>query len=132
MTKSQVFKRATILNLAVTGAIAILGSVGGFLAASSAGVFGALLGAGIAAAFGLFTLGSIALGGKLSLGGFYGAVLGGWLVKVLLFAVFIAALRSAEWMHGPTFFFALVAAVLGNLAVDSWVVLTGRIETVQS
>lgn len=132
MTKAEVFKRAMWLNLAVAVLIAALGSLAGYLASGFSGVAGALVGAAIALSFGLLTLTSIQIGGRLPLGGFYGLVLGGWLAKVLLFAILIGALRGAEWLHGPTFFFALVAAVLGNLSVDSWVVLKGRLEIVQS
>lgn len=132
MTKQQVFNRALMLNLAVGIAIALIGSLLAFLLVDAQAIFGALIGAGIAFSFGLLTLLSIQFGGRLPIGGFYGVVLGGWLIKVLLFAILIGSLQDAEWLHGPTFFFALVAAVMANLAVDSWVVLKGRIETVQS
>ena len=132
MTKQQVFKRAMLLNFGVALLIAAAGSLIGFLVIGSEGVAGALVGAGVAFSFGLLTLLSIQIGGRLPIGGFYGLVLGGWLIKVLLFAVLIGSFRGAEWLDGPTFFFALVAAVLSNLAVDSWVVLKGRIEIVQS
>lgn len=130
MTKQQVFKRAMFLNFGATGAIAAIGSLVGWLTIGAAAIFGALIGAAIAFSFGVLTLLSIQIGSRLPIGGFYGLVLGGWLIKVLLFALLIGALRGAEWLHGPTFFFALVGAVLSNLAVDSWVVLKGRIETV--
>lgn len=132
MTKQQVFQRAMLLNFGVAVLIAAIGSLIGYFSVGSSSVAGALIGAGVAFSFGLLTLLSIQIGGTLPIGGFYGLVLGGWLIKVLLFAVMIGSLRDAEWLHGPTFFFALVAAVLSNLGVDSWVVLRGRIETVQS
>lgn len=132
MTKQQVFKRALLWNFGVAGVIAVIGSLIGFLVVGTESVFGALMGSSIAFSFGLLTLLSIQLGGRLPIGGFYGLVLGGWLVKVLLFAILIGTLRGADWIHGPTFFFALVTAVLANLAVDSWVVLKGRIETVST
>jgi hypothetical protein len=132
MTKKQVFSKAFKFNLALGLFIAAIGSALGWMAAESAGVFGALIGAGVTFGFGLLTLLSIQLGSKLPLGGFYGLVLGGWLLKVLLFAILIGSLRGAEWLHGPSFFFAIVASVLGSLSIDSWVVLKGRIETFQS
>lgn len=132
MTKAQVFSKALRFNLVLALLIGALGSVLGWIFAQSAGVFGALIGAGVTFGFGLLTLLSIQLGAKLPLSGFYGLVLGGWLLKVLLFAILIGSLRGADWLHGPSFFFAIVASVLGGLAIDSWVVLKGRIETVQS
>jgi hypothetical protein len=57
-------------------------------------------------------------------------VLGGWLLKFLLFAGVLLALQNAEGFAGPVFFFAVVATVLGGLAIDSWLVLKGRVPTV--
>jgi hypothetical protein len=94
------------------------------------GVFAALLGAGVSALFGTMTILSIWFGGKLSLNGFYAMVLGGWLFKFLLFAGVLLALQNAEGFAGPVFFFAVVATVLGGLAIDSWLVLKGRVPTV--
>jgi hypothetical protein len=45
----------------------------------------------------------------------------------LLFAIVLAALQDADFISGPVFFFAVVTSVLGGLAIDSWVVLKGRL-----
>lgn len=107
--------------------IGALGSALGYLFAGTAGVVSALIGSFVAVAFSTPTILSIWFGSKLPLAGFYGLVLGGWLIKVLLFAVVLAVLQDADFISGPVFFFAVVTSVLGGLAIDSWVVLKGRI-----
>jgi hypothetical protein len=72
----------------------------------------------------------VLFGAKLPLGGFYGLVLGGWLIKIILFAIGLGALQRVDFVHGPTLFFTIVISVLGGLGIDSWVVLRSRIPTI--
>jgi hypothetical protein len=78
------------------------------------------------------TIGSSRFGSRLGLNGFYALVLGGWLLKVLLFALLLGALQGATFISGPMFFFAVVASVLGGLAIDSYVVLNAKIPVVEN
>jgi hypothetical protein len=119
--------RVTLWSAIATGLIALVGGALGFLFAGEDGLISGLLGAAIAFVFSLITLLSITLGSRLSLAGFYGLVLGSWLLKVIVFGAVLVVLRSAEFIHGPTFFFALVAAVIMGLAIDSWAALRARI-----
>jgi hypothetical protein len=122
----SVFLQSTVLVLG----IAIIGSGLGWLFAGISGVTSALIGSVVALVFTLLTVLSVWFGSKLPLAGFYGLVLGGWLLKVVLFGVLLAVLLGADFLHGPTFFFAIVATVLGGLAIDSVAVLKNRIPTV--
>ena len=124
---ASLYKRALGLSAILVLAIAGIGSGLGFLVAGTPGVMSALIGSVVALAFSALTILSIWFGAKLPLAGFYGLVLGGWLVKVLLFAVVLAALQDADYISGPVFFFAVVTSVLGGLTIDSWVVLKGRL-----
>lgn len=126
-SSSEVFKKSLAFTLYLALAISLIGGLVGFLMFGLQGLFSALLGAVIALAFSAITILSIWLGGKLSLNGFFGLVLGGWLLKMILFALSLGALRNAEFIAGPVLFFALVAAILGGLAIDSYVVLKSRI-----
>ena len=123
---ADIYKKALALSAVLMMVIGVFGSGLGFLFAGAPGVYSALIGAAVSALFSVLTILSIWLGSKLPLAGFYGLVLGGWLVKVLLFAVTLGLLQGADFISGPVFFFAVVATVLGGLAIDSWVVLKGR------
>lgn len=131
-SSTQVLAKALKLSAVLVVAVAALCSLVGFLIVGIEGVLTALLGAAIALVFTSMTLLSVLFGARLPLGGFYGLVLGGWLLKVVLFAVLLAALQRMEFIHGPTLFFAIVLSVLGSLGIDSWVVLRSRIPTIDS
>lgn len=125
-----VFAKVLKLGSALIGAIAILGSGIGFLAAGLPGLLGALAGAVIALIFVSLTALSVLVGSKLSLGAFYGIVLGGWLLKMVLFMIAISVLRSIEGLNGVAIFATLVASILGSLAVDAYVVTKSKIPAV--
>jgi hypothetical protein len=127
---SNLFTRVLKLGSALIGAIAILGGLIGFFVAGVPGLTSALIGASLTLAFVTRTALSVWLGGKLPLAGFFGVVLGGWLVKIVGFALVIGALKGADFINGPVLFFTLVAAILGTLAVDSVLVLKARIPVI--
>jgi hypothetical protein len=125
-----VFRSVLIQGSILTAAIAVVGGGIGFAVAGQPGLFSALIGAGLALAFVTLTAVSVWLGGKLPLGGFFGLVLGGWLLKLVGFILVIGALKGADFINGPVLFFKLVASILGTLAVDSLVYLKARIPVV--
>jgi hypothetical protein len=72
------------------------------------------------------------IGSKLGLGGFLAMVLGGWLLKMVLFLVIFSLLNRAEWLTleaRPVVFFTIVAAVIGGLVLDTWIVTKARLTT---
>lgn len=129
---AQLFSKALKLTLLLAAAIAALGSLVGALVYGLPGVFSSLIGAAVAALFGSLTILSIRFGSKLGLNGFYALVLGGWLIKLVLFAILLAQLQGASIISGPMFFFAVVASVLGGLAVDSYLVLSAKLPVVEN
>jgi hypothetical protein len=123
---TRVLKLGSLLVLGVTA----IGSLVGFLVAGNSGLLAALAGGAAAFAFTALTVLSLLFGSKLSLGGFLGVVLGGWLIKVLLFLVLFSFLNRAEWLTlsaRPVVFFVVVAAVIGGLVLDTLVVTKARI-----
>ena len=131
-SSTQVFAKALKLSALLVVSVAVICSIIGFLVVGVDGLWTALIGAAIALVFTSLTVLSVLFGARLPLGGFYGLVLGGWLLKIVLFALLMAALQRMDFIHGPTLFFASVLSVLGRLGIDSWVVLRSRIPTIDS
>ena len=128
----QLFKKVLGQTALLTGLIASLGSLAGYFIESMNGVVSALIGAGLAFAFGALTVVSMMIGRKLSLAGFFGVVMGGWLIKLIGFALLARSLQGAEFINGPVLFLTLVAAILGSLVIDSIAVLSARIPVVEA
>jgi len=126
----QLFKNVLGQTALLTGLIASLGSLAGFIVEGINGVVSALIGAGLAFVFGALTVVSMMIGRKLSLAGFFGVVMGGWLIKLIGFALLARSLQGAEFINGPVLFLTLVAAILGSLVIDSIAVLSARIPVV--
>lgn len=126
----QLFTRVLKQGAILIGAVAVLGGVIGFLIAAVAGLVSALIGAAMALVFVSMTALSVWLGGKLSLGGFFGVVLGGWIFKLLLFIGLVLLLKGASFIVGPILFVCIVVSVIGSLALDAIVVVKTRIPTV--
>jgi hypothetical protein len=126
-TSAEVFSAVLKQGLILVAAIAILGGGLGLVFAGVNGLISGLIGAGLALAFSSLTAFSVKFGGRLSLGGFFGVVLGGWIVKLVGFIVMIALLKGATFIAGPVLFFTLVASILGTLVIDSLIVMKSRI-----
>ena len=131
-SSTQVFAKALKLSALLVVSVAVICSIIGYLVVGVDGLWTALIGSAIALVFTSLTVLSVLFGARLPLGGFYGLVLGGWLLKIVVFAVLMAALQRMDFIHGPTLFFAIVLSVLGSLSIDSWVVLRSRIPTIDS
>jgi hypothetical protein len=125
-----VFTKVLKVGSVLIASIAVVGAGLSFVFAGAPGFFGALIGAGIALVFVSFTALSVLIGGKLSLGGFYAVVLGGWLLKIILFIGLLVVLRDVEGLNRVALFVTLVASVLGSLAVDAYVATKARIPAV--
>lgn len=128
----QLFKRVLGQTALLTGLIASLGSLAGYFVESVNGVVSALIGAALAFAFGALTVISMMVARKLPLAGFFAVVMGGWLVKLIGFALLARSLQGADFINGPILFLTLVAAILGSLVIDSIAVLSARIPVVES
>lgn len=124
---NTVFRKVLVRGSLLIMAIAIVGSLAGGLAAGMPGVLAAVIGSAMTLVFVSLTALSVWLGGKLGLGAFFGIVMGGWLVKIIIFIVLVKVLLGNTAINGPTFFFTVVAAILGSLVVDSLAVLKARI-----
>jgi len=118
-------------GVVLTVVIAALGSLVGFLVAGGNGLVSALIGAAVTALMMALTVLSIMLAQRVtrdepSLTLFFGIVLGVWLLKFVVFIVFIMLLRGAPFLDPVVFFVAVLAAVLGSLVVDTLAFVRSR------
>jgi hypothetical protein len=116
----------------VTAALAVLAGIVGFLAAGTTGLWSALAGVLIAAVFLAITGLSILIanrwfGDDLYVPIFFGIVLGGWILKFIIFIVALLILRGQPWIEPTVFFVSVVVSVLASLAVDVVVMLRTRV-----
>ncbi|MEJ3404566.1 hypothetical protein WDJ51_07470 [Rathayibacter sp. YIM 133350] len=130
-TSNPLLRRALIWSALLALVIMVVGGVVGFLVAGWSGVASALAGTAMAVIFMGITAGSILLanrfaGSDMFVGAFFGIVMGGWLLKLVLFVVLVLVLRGAPWIQPMVLFLSVVAGVIGSLAVDVIVVTTSR------
>jgi hypothetical protein len=131
-TSTPVLRDVLKYGLILAGVIAIVGMLLGGLFAGWVGVTSALIGTLMAAVFLSITALSILIanrfiGSDLFVGLFFGIVLGGWIVKFVLFLVLAILLRDQPWINPVVLFLSLIAGVIGSLVVDMIVVFRSRV-----
>ena len=130
-TSVPVLRRILVYGSFLAGGIALLGAViGGFVAGSS-GVVSALIGTLMAVVFMGITAGSILLanrfaGTSAAIGAFFGIVMGGWLVKFVVFLLLMVLLKDQPWIQPVVLFLSIIAGVVGSLLVDVFVLMKSR------
>jgi hypothetical protein len=129
---TTVLRRAVVLGALVAGGVAVVAGGLGLVFAGTSGLISGLVGAAFALLFlGVTAIGLIlagrSLGTPLGPSVFFAVVLGGWIVKLLLFLVAMLLLRDQPWVQPVVLFLAIVATVIGSLAVDVVVVSRSRI-----
>ena len=130
-TSIPVLRRILIYGVYVALAIAVVGSIVGFVIDGGTGVLSALIGTAMSVAFMGITAGSILLanrvaGNESAIGGFFGIIMGGWLLKFVVFLVLLVLLQDRAWIHPMVLFFCIIAGVIGSLVVDAVVVMKSR------
>jgi len=135
ITSTPVLRTTLVWSAVVTAALAVVGAVVGFLVAGTNGLFSALAGVVLAALFLGVTGVSILIanrwfGDPLYVPVFFGIVLGGWLLKFVVFIVVLLVLRGQSWIEPTEFFVAIVAGVVASLVIDVIVLTRMRIPTV--
>ncbi|MFT8637006.1 MAG: hypothetical protein ABF811_03490 [Pseudoclavibacter sp.] len=127
MNLSHVLRRTLVYSAILSGAIAVVGGIVGGLVAGGRGILSAVIGAALGLVFfGITTL-SVLLGRRLGSVGMIGVVVGGWMLKAVVFIVILASLRGAAFVNGPVLFFCLVAVSLGTVLIDAMVFMRARL-----
>ncbi|WP_137846302.1 hypothetical protein [Microbacterium sp. 2FI] len=132
ISSTPILRTVLVWSAAVTGALAIIGAIVGYLVAGAEGMWSALLGVLIAAIFLAITGASILIanrwyGDPLYVQLFFAIVLGGWILKFVVFIVALLLLRDQPWISPTVFFVSIVVSVLASLVVDVVVMLRMRV-----
>lgn len=130
-TSIPVLRRILSYGLYVALAIAVVGSIVGFVFDGGTGVLSALIGTAMSVAFMGITAGSILLANRVAgkesaIGGFFGIIMGGWLLKFVVFLVLLVLLQDRAWIQPMVLFLCIIAGVIGSLVVDAVVVMKSR------
>ena len=132
ISSTPILRTVLVWSGTVTAVLLVAGGLIGYLVAGTDGLWSALAGVLIAAVFLAITAASILIanrwfGDALYVPIFFGIVLGGWILKFVVFLVALFVLRDQPWIVGPVFFLALVASVLASLLIDVVVLLRMRV-----
>jgi hypothetical protein len=127
-----VFRQILIYGSILALAIAVVGAILGGIFAGGSGVVSALIGTAMALAFMGITAGSILFanrfaGRESAIGMFFGIVMGGWLLKFILFLVLVVLLKDQPWVAPVVLFLSIIAGVVGSLVVDVVVIMKSRV-----
>ncbi|PPL18807.1 hypothetical protein [Microterricola pindariensis] len=130
-SSNPVLRRALTLGGFVALGIAVVGGIIGFVVDGGVGLLSALIGTGLAVIFMGVTAATILLanrfsGSDLFVGAFFGIVLGGWLLKFVVFLVVVIILKDQAWVNPVVLFLSLIAGVIGSLIVDVLVMMKSR------
>jgi hypothetical protein len=132
VSSTPILRTVLMWSGTVTAILAVVGAIVGFLVAGTTGLWSALAGVLVAAVFLGITGASILIanrwfGDPLYVPIFFGIVMGGWILKFVVFIVILLVLRSQPWIEPAVFFLAAVVSVLASLAVDVVVMVRMRV-----
>jgi len=131
-TAMTALKRIIVYGAFLALGIAVVGSIVGLVVDGGRGVLSAVLGTAIAFIFVAVTAGSVILADRASGSDFlsplfFGIVLGGWILKFVVFLVALVLLKDQPWVNTLVLFLSIIVAVLGSLVVDVLVIAKARI-----
>lgn len=131
MSVTALARRAVFAGAIVTSFIAVVAATWGALVSELAGMLGALVGSALG--FGLLGLTALSIiwGFRLGKGdvlapGFFGAVLGTWLVKFVVFLAIVFWLGDQQWLDRTVLFVTIVVSLLAGLITDVVVIARSR------
>ncbi|KXC06784.1 hypothetical protein [Microbacterium hominis] len=135
LSSTTVLRTTLLWSALATGILAVVGALIGFAVAGTSGLWSALVAIVLAAVFLGFTAVTILVsnrwfGDPLYVPIFFGAVMGGWLLKFVVFLVVLFLLRGQPWLNAGVFFIALVISVVVSLAIDAIVMVRMRVPVV--
>lgn len=132
VSSTPILRTTLVWSGAVTAVLAVIAAFVGFAVDGTTGLLSALAGVVIAAAFLAITGLSILIanrwyGDPLYVPIFFGVVLGGWILKFVLFLIAMLVLRDQPWINPTVFVLSVIASVIASLIVDVVVLLRMRV-----
>lgn len=132
ISSTPILRTVLVWSAVITAALTVLGAIIGYVVAGTDGLYSAVAGILMAAVFLAITAASILVanrwfGDALYVPIFFGVVLGGWILKFVIFLIVLFVVRDQPWIEPTVFLLALVASVLAGLAIDIVVMTRMRI-----
>jgi hypothetical protein len=126
-----IMKRILSAGAVLGLAIAVIGSIVGYLVDGTTGLISALIGAVTAVVFLAVTAASILVANKVAHSDFLNplffiVVLGGWLLKFALFLVMLILLKDQPWINNVVLLLTIIVGIIGSLVVDVMVIARSR------
>lgn len=126
MNANQIFTRVLRYTGILAAVLLILGGIAGYLISGTEGLLSAVIGTGLAVVFSALTAASLIAAIRFDIGGFFGIVMGSWLVKMVVFVVLLVVLRGHPFIEPLTLFVSMVVALVGTTVIDAVVVVRAR------
>ena len=132
VASNPVLRMTLIVGGIVNAVIAVIAGIVGFLLAAQDGMWSAIVGVLFGFVFLAITALTILIanrwnGTELYATLFFAIVLGGWLVKFVIFLVGFFLIKDQPWLDSQIFYVALVVTELASLVVDVVVMQKMRI-----
>jgi hypothetical protein len=131
MSSNPILRTTLIYGGIVALVLAVVAGGVGFAADGQRGLVSGLIGIVVSACFLALTAGSILFANRFQASDvyvpvFFGIVMGGWILKFILFLVVAFVLRDQEWIAPTILFVSLIVGTLATLVVDMIVVAKSR------
>ncbi|GAA4721336.1 hypothetical protein GCM10023216_08130 [Isoptericola chiayiensis] len=130
-SERTMLRRAMRSTLALVGGLVVIGGLVGWLVAGTAGLWGALVGAGLAAFFCATTIWSMQRTVGKSPTTMAATVMGAWLAKIVVLVVVLVLLRGADFYDPYVLFVVLAVGAVGSALLDYQAVRGARMPYVQ-
>ncbi|WP_298459396.1 hypothetical protein [uncultured Cellulomonas sp.] len=122
-----VFRTALRDMLVLLALLTVLGVGIGYAIAGTAGVWGALIGVGLALLFSGTTVVSMLVTSRAPATTMAAVVMGSWLAKVVVLIAVLALIRGEDFYHRGVLAAVLFAGVIGSALLDLRAVRVGRV-----
>jgi hypothetical protein len=131
MKSTPIFRQSLKWGAIASLVIAVVGGGIGYMVDGTIGLSSALIGTALALVFLSITAGSILFvnrffGSDLYVPIFFAVVLGGWILKFVLFLVLAVLLKDQPWINPVVLFLSIIAGVLVTLVIDVVIVSRSR------